>query len=83
MDASIPTVNLELWRADAIVLFDWLHSVDLNAIPIEHRAEKQALMDLFTRLETETDVPYGASGTGLTQDEIDEARSQVAKDMGS
>ena len=39
-------------------------------------------MDLFTRLETETDVPYGASGTGLTQEEIDEARSQVAKGMG-
>jgi hypothetical protein len=60
----------------------WLHRVDLNAIPIEHPAEKQALVDLLTRLEADTDVPYGSSGTGLTQAEIDTARADVAKDMG-
>ena len=75
-------VDLSLWRADAIVLFDWLSRTDLNTLPIEHSAEKQALADLFTRLETDTDVPYGASGTGLTQEEIDSARAEVAKDMG-
>lgn len=82
VDPSLPTVDVTLWRADAIVLFDWLHNVDLNTIPIEHPAEKQALMDLFTRLEGYTNVPYGSSGTGLTQEEIDEARAQVAKDVG-
>lgn len=82
MDPDIPTVVLKLWRADAIVLFDWLHRVDLNTIEIEHPAEKQALADLFTRLEQETDIPYGSSGNGLTQDEIDVARAEVAKDMG-
>lgn len=25
-----------VWRADAVVLFDWPMSVDLNAVPIEH-----------------------------------------------
>jgi hypothetical protein len=50
-------------------------SVDPNSVPITHPAEKQALMDLLTRLE-QTDV------TGVTQGEIDSARDQVARDMG-
>ena len=82
VNQDLPTVELRLWRADAIVLFDWLHRVDLNTIEIEHPAEKQALADLFTRLEQETDIPYGSSGTGLTQEEIDAARAEVARDMG-
>lgn len=73
---SHPTVEVKLWRADAVVLFDWLMSVDLNQVPITHPAEKQALMDLLTRLEQETDVP------GVTQEEIDQARAEVARDMG-
>ena len=82
MEDAITTVALNLWRADAIVLFDWLMSTDLDTVPAEHKAVKQALTDLLTRIETETDVPYGASGTGLTQDEIDAARHEVSKDMG-
>jgi hypothetical protein len=82
MDPSLPTIELSLWRADAIVLFEWLMTVDLDSVPIEHPAEKQALTDLLTRLEGYTAIPYGASGTGLTQDEIDAARVEVAKDMG-
>jgi hypothetical protein len=27
---------LRIWRADVVVLFDWLLSVDLNAVPVEH-----------------------------------------------
>lgn len=76
MDPSIPKIAIELWRADAIVLFDWLMSVDLDAVPIGHPAEKQALMDLLTRLEHETDIP------GVTQEQIDVAREEVARDMG-
>jgi hypothetical protein len=76
MDPSLPRVRLELWRADAVVLFDWLMSVDLNAVPITHPAEKQALADLLTRLEHETDIP------GVTQEQIDTAREEVARDMG-
>lgn len=82
MDPSLPTVSLELWRPGAIVLFDWLMSLDMDTIPIEHPAQKQALADLLTRLEIDTDVAYGQAGTGLTEDEIDRARSEVAKDMG-
>ncbi|GAA4107962.1 hypothetical protein GCM10022284_56770 [Streptomyces hundungensis] len=48
---STPTVDLRLWRSDAIVLFDWLMSTDLNAVPITHPAQKQALADLLARLE--------------------------------
>ncbi|MFI2373403.1 hypothetical protein [Streptomyces sp. NPDC018833] len=36
-----PTVDLRLWRSDAIVLFDWLMSTDLNAIPITHPARSK------------------------------------------
>jgi hypothetical protein len=72
---SIPKVPLALWRSDAVVLFDWLMSTDLNTIPISHPAEKQALMDLLTQLE-QTEV------TGATQEEIDAARAEVARDIG-
>lgn len=82
MDPSLPSVTLTLWRADAIVLFDWLMRTDLDTVPIEYPAEKQALADLLTRLEGYSDVPYGESGAGLTQREIEEARADVARDMG-
>jgi len=77
-----PTVTLKLWGDDAVVLFDWLNHTDLNTMPTEHPAEKQALTDLLARLEVDTDVPYGRSGTGLTQEEIDGARAAVSRDMG-
>jgi hypothetical protein len=76
MDPELPTVNLQLWRADAVVLFDWLMTVDMAAVPISHPAEKQALADLLTRLEHETDIP------GVTQTEINTSRNEVARDMG-
>ena len=78
---TLPTVSLTLWRADAIVLVDWLMSTDLDGVPADHPAVKQALTDLLGRLEVDTDVHHGASGTGITQAEIDTARAQVAKDM--
>jgi hypothetical protein len=76
MERSLPKVTIQLWRSDAVVLFDWLMSVDLNAVPITHPAEKQALADLLTRLEHDTDIQ------GVTQEQIDTARQQVARDMG-
>jgi hypothetical protein len=41
MDPSPPRVQLELWRADAIVRFDWLMTVDLDDVPIAHPAENR------------------------------------------
>jgi hypothetical protein len=76
MDRSLPKVTIQLWRSDAVVLFDWLMSVDLDTVPITHPAEKQALADLLTWLEQETDIP------GVTQGQIDTARQEVARDMG-
>jgi hypothetical protein len=76
VNAELPRVGIELWRADAIVLFDWLMSVDLNSVPISHPAEKQALADLLARLEQETDVP------GVTHEQIEAARAEVSRDMG-
>ncbi|MFE9123640.1 hypothetical protein [Streptomyces sp. NPDC007172] len=68
------TVDLRLWRADAIVLFDWLMSTDLNTVPITHPAQKQALADLLARLEEDI-----AESTG---EEITAAQAEVAKNMG-
>jgi hypothetical protein len=76
VDSSLPKVRLDLWRADAVVLYDWLMSVDLDAVPIRHPAQKQALADLLTRLEHETDIP------DVTQEQIDAARKAVARSMG-
>ncbi|MFE6977083.1 hypothetical protein [Streptomyces sp. NPDC057682] len=72
---STPTVDIRLWRADAIVLFDWLMSTDLHTVPITHPAQKQALVDLLARLE---DVDVMES----TEEEIAAAQAEVAKDMG-
>ena len=69
-------MNIALWRADAVVLLDWLMEVDLDAVPVTHPAQTQALMDLLTRLEQETDLP------GFTQQEVDAAQAEVARDMG-
>ena len=68
--------NLELWPCDAIVLYDWLMTVDLSAIPVGHKAQKQALADLLTALETQ--VP----AAGVTQAQIDRAQDEVSKNMG-
>jgi hypothetical protein len=76
VDPSLPKVIIRLWRADAVVLFDWLMSTDLNAVPMTHPAQKQALADLLTRLEQETDI------LPITQEEIDSAQGEIAADMG-
>ena len=68
-------ITLELWRADAIVLFDWLMTVDFNAVPHNHRAERQALIDLLTQIEQSLISPTAA--------EIAEAREAVSREMGS
>ena len=51
-------------------------SIDLNDVPITHRAQKQALMDLLTRLEAETLAPHASEA------EIAEAQEAVSRDMG-
>jgi hypothetical protein len=76
MAADLPVVEIKLWRSDAVVLFDWSMSTDLNTVPISNPAQKQALADLLTRLEHETDIP------GVTQEQIDAAQAEVARDMG-
>jgi hypothetical protein len=72
---SVPQTKISIWRADAVVLFNWLMTVDLDSVPITHPAEKQALMDLLTRLE-ESDA------ANVDQAEIDDSRAAVARDMG-
>ncbi|MFD7322413.1 hypothetical protein ACFV9D_15205 [Streptomyces sp. NPDC059875] len=75
---SVPTVNVRLWHADAVVLYDWLMNTDLDTVPVTHPAQKQALTDLLSRFEWAADVDV----TESTQEEIATAQAEVAKDMG-
>ena len=67
--------DVRLWDQEALVLFDWLMTVDLEAIPVAHPAQKQALMDLLNQLEqsVRTDSPA---------EEIAAAKAAVSRDMG-
>ena len=67
--------TIDLRPYDAIVLFDWLMTVDFGQIPVEHKAQKQALADLLTVLETQAPV------ADLTQAQIDKAQNEVSKNM--
>jgi len=67
--------NIDLWPYDAIVLSGWLMTVDFDQIPIEHKAQKQALTDLLTVLETQVPV------ADVTQAQIDKAQYEVSKNM--
>ncbi|MGW3657548.1 hypothetical protein ACWD6R_18445 [Streptomyces sp. NPDC005151] len=78
MEDDLPTVTVRLWRADAIVLFDWLASTDLDSVPGAHPAQKQALADLLSRLEWAADTDV----TGATAEEVAAAQQEVARDMG-
>ncbi|MGJ3561989.1 hypothetical protein ACR6C2_42545 [Streptomyces sp. INA 01156] len=61
MEPELPTVNVRLWHADAVVLFDWSMSTDLDAVPITHPTQKQALVDLLGRLESDVDAGIASS----------------------
>ena len=78
MEESIPTVTVRLWRADAVVLYDWLATTDLSSVPISHPAQTQALADLLSRFEWAADSDV----TGSAPDEIAAAQEDVARDMG-
>jgi hypothetical protein len=62
-------VDVRLWTADALVLFDWLMQVNLDRLPVEHPAERQALADLLGRLGHVLDVP--------SRGQIDRARDLI------
>ena len=69
-------MKLELCREDAIVLFWWLSTADLDEVPISRPAEKQAaLADLLTRLEE-------SAVAGSSREELTRAQAAVARDMG-
>ena len=78
VEESVPTVTVRLWRADAVVLYDWLATTDLNSVPISHPAQKQALADLLSRFEWAADSDV----TESTPDEIAAAQEDVARSLG-
>jgi hypothetical protein len=68
---DIDFVDVRLWRADALVLFDWLMGANLDEVPVTHPAQRQALSDLFGRLGHVLDVPSST--------QIDDARDEVVR----
>ncbi|OBG75831.1 MULTISPECIES: hypothetical protein [unclassified Mycobacterium] len=78
MDDQTRTVTVQLARADAIVLCDWLVNTDLNTVPITHPAQKQALADLLSRFEWAAPEDV----TVATAEDIAAAQAVVARDMG-
>jgi ribosomal protein S18 acetylase RimI-like enzyme len=43
--------DIPIWEAEAVALYNWLWTIDLDAVPISHKAERQAFMDLLSRLD--------------------------------
>ena len=73
-----PPVGAEpvtMWLADWVVIFEWLRHVDFDAPAFEHRAQKQALVDLFGQLELSLPPDLPAASYRA-------ARDAIAKDMG-
>lgn len=66
-------VTIKLWRSDAVVLFDWLMEHDISQLPVPHKAIKQALTDLCTQIEAQTDI------VGISQADVDVARRGPSK----
>ncbi|MGN6503358.1 MAG: hypothetical protein ACTHKX_10730 [Pseudolysinimonas sp.] len=77
--AAISKLTLDIWIEDAIVLFDWLQNVDLDLVPADHKAVKQALVDLLNQLEQS--VPPSESVEDWSE-RVAVARHEVSKDMG-
>ena len=77
MNSALPTITVQLWRADAVVLFDWLMSTDLDTVPVTHPAQKQALADLLSALEWRVDADMAAShyASPSREDEISGAHA--------
>jgi hypothetical protein len=70
------SIQVELWDQDAIVLFDWLMSVDFEKIPVTHPSAKQSLANLLSALE---ELGFVQS---VTTEMVSSAQREVSKDMG-
>ena len=54
-----PKVVLELTRAEALVLFEWLAKVDqAGRMPVEHPSEEQVLWRIEGQLESALTEPF-------------------------
>jgi hypothetical protein len=75
MTKSTSKVEITLGTSDAIVLFDWLIRADLDTVPADHKAVKQALADLMNELEQTSIASYSAA-------DLASAQADVSRDMG-
>lgn len=81
-------VILPLSHDEALVLLDWLVNLDLEAVPVRHPAEKQALLELLLRLDAQVapatltagDVENARHRLGQVQPDIDRTAERRAPD---
>jgi hypothetical protein len=67
-------VDVRLWAADAVVLFDWLLRADLDQIPVDDPSQRPALAALLGQMGSVLDVPSRA--------QLSDAREQVVRNSG-
>jgi hypothetical protein len=72
VEGNLDFVDVRLWQADAVVLFDWLMRVNLDDLPFEDPAQRQALADLLGRLGHVLDVP--------SRDQLAHARAELLRE---
>lgn len=83
-------VVLPLSHDEALVLLTWLVELDLEAVPVRHPAEKQALLELLLRLDaqvapaslTPADVEAARHRLGQVQPDIDRVADRRDPDTG-
>lgn len=66
-------VTIELGRAEALVLFEWLHRLEDEGVTLEDHAEQVALLRLSGALERALVEPFQPDYRGL----LERARSQL------
>jgi hypothetical protein len=66
-------VHLLLSKAEALVLFEWLHRVEDDGLGIIHKAERRVLWDVSALLERILVEPLDVDYHAL----IDQARAEV------
>jgi hypothetical protein len=73
-NSNVQKVKVELTQSAASVLRRWLEMVPIEAVPVTHVADRQALSDLLAALEWSVPEP--------TQESVEVARKELLKDAG-
>jgi hypothetical protein len=75
MAASDQTVNIQLTRAEALVLFEWLaRTTDAGAVPVDDPAEELVLWRIEGQLESTLAEPFAPNYKAVVEAAREEVR---------